>query len=192
MEDIITSGMPKSYNQILKKSEEIGFTMPSDLYIGSFLRTLIASKPSGNFLELGTGLGLSLSWMIEGMDANSKVVSVDNDPKLIEIANGFFGEKENVEIICADGNEWIPQNSDAKFDLIFADAWPGKFDLLEEALGLLKTGGYYIIDDLNPQDNWPEGHDQKVDKLLKTLESRSDLVLTKMNWSTGLVLVTKK
>jgi predicted O-methyltransferase YrrM len=192
MEDIITSGIPKSYNQILNKSEEIGFTMPSDLYIGSFLRTLVASKPSGNFLELGTGLGLSLSWMIEGMDANSKVVSVDIDPKLIEIANGFFGQKENVALICADGNEWLLQNSDTKFDLIFADAWPGKFELLEETLELLKIGGYYIIDDLNPQENWPEGHHQKVEKLLETLESRVDLVLTKMNWSTGLILATKK
>lgn len=192
MEDIITSGIPKSYNQILSKSEEIGFTMTSDLYIGSFLRTLVASKPSGNFLELGTGLGLSLSWMIEGMDVNSKVVSVDNDPKLIEIANGFFGQKENVEIVCADGNEWIPQNSEAKFDLIFADAWPGKFELLVETLELLKSGGYYIIDDLNPQENWPDGHHQKVKKLLETLESRVDLVLTKMNWSTGLILATKK
>ena len=192
MEDIITSGIPQSYCQILNKSKEIGFTMPSDLYTGSFLRTLVASKPSGNFLELGTGLGLSLSWMIEGMDDTSKVVSVDNEPKLIQIANEFFGEKENVQIICADGNEWILQNSEAKFDLIFADAWPGKFDLLEETLELLITGGYYIVDDLNVQDNWPEGHDQKVEKLLKTLESRSDLVLTKMNWSTGLVLATKK
>jgi len=192
MEDIITSRIPKSYNQILNKSEEIGFTMTSDLYVGSFLRTLVASKPSGSFLELGTGLGLSLSWMIEGMDANSKVVSVDNDPKLIEIANGFFGQKENVEIVCADGNEWILQNCEAKFDLIFADAWPGKFELLEETLELLKSGGYYIIDDLNPQENWPEGHHKKVKKLLETLESRVDLVLTKMNWSTGLILATKK
>jgi predicted O-methyltransferase YrrM len=192
MEDIITSGIPKSYNQILSKSEEIGFTMTSDLYIGSFLRTLVASKPSGNFLELGTGLGLSLSWMIEGMDDNSKVVSVDNDPKLIEIANGFFGQKENVKLVCADGNEWILQNSEDKFDLIFADAWPGKFELLEETLELLKSGGYYIIDDLNPQENWPEGHQQKVEKLVETLDSRVDLVLTKMNWSTGLILATKK
>lgn len=192
MEDIITSRIPQSYNQILNKSKEIGFTMPSDLYIGSFLKTLVVSKPSGNFLELGTGLGLSLSWIIDGMDADSKVVSVDNDPKLTEIANGFFGEKDNVKIVCADGIEWILQNSDTKIDLIFADAWPGKFDLLEETLDLLKSGGYYIIDDLNPQDNWPEGHHKKVKILVEALESMDDLVLTKMNWSTGLILATKK
>ncbi|MFY0654700.1 MAG: class I SAM-dependent methyltransferase [Cyclobacteriaceae bacterium] len=192
MEDVITEGIPDNYNRILSKSEEIGFTMPSDLYIGSFLKTLVASKPGGSFLELGTGLGLSLSWMDEGMDTRSRIISVDNDPKLVEIAKSFFGEKENVELVCADGNDWIRQNEDTKFDLIFADAWPGKFNLLEETLALLKSGGYYVIDDLSPQENWPEGHREKVDRLLITLDERPDLVLTKMNWSTGLILATKK
>ena len=55
------------------------------LYIGSPLKTLISSKPGSNLLEIGTGIGLSLSWMIDGMDANSTITSVDNDSQLIEI-----------------------------------------------------------------------------------------------------------
>ena len=76
--------------------------------------------------------------------------------------------------------------------MIFADAWPGKFERLKETLDLLKIGGFYVIDDLEPQPNWPEAHQQKVEDLLKTLEARIDLVLTKVNWSTGLILATKK
>ena len=112
---------PEIHSKIEAKSAEIGFTMPSDLNIGSLLKTLIASKPSGNFLELGTGIGLSLSWMIDGMDDNSTLTSVDNDPKLIQIAKEFFGDNERVKLILADGANWIENYQGSQFDLIFGN-----------------------------------------------------------------------
>jgi len=36
---------PKIYSKILEKSNEIGFTMPSDIFIGTLLKTLITSRP---------------------------------------------------------------------------------------------------------------------------------------------------
>ncbi len=183
---------PQIHSAIALKSKEIGFTMPSDLYIGSFLKTLITSKPKSNILELGTGIGLSLSWMIDGMDAESRLISVDNDPKLIEIAEGYFGDDTRVEIICEDGEVWIKNYKGEKFDLIFADAWPGKYSTLNETLDLLKVGGLYIIDDMIAQPNWPDGHQENVEGLVEYLEDRSDFNLTKMNWSTGLIIAAKK
>ena len=191
MNDTNIQDIPKIHTEITRKSEEIGFTMPSDLYVGSFLKTLIASKPNGRFLEIGTGIGLSLSWMIEGMDADSKLISVDNDPALISIASSYFGEDDRVELICQDGTEWIKEYSGAKFDLIFADAWPGKYSEIDEVLDLLKVGGFYIIDDMTKQPNWPEGHEDNVIVLTAYLEQREDLQLTKMNWSTGLIMAVK-
>tara|TARA_R110002153_G_scaffold26309_8_gene82622 strand:+ start:1370 stop:1948 length:579 start_codon:yes stop_codon:yes gene_type:complete len=192
MNDTNIQDIPKIHTEITRKSEEIGFTMPSDLYVGSFLKTLIASKPNGRFLEIGTGIGLSLSWMIEGMDANARLVSVDNDDELISIASSYFGEDDRVELICQDGTEWIKEYSGAKFDLIFADAWPGKYSEIDEVLDLLKVGGFYIIDDMTKQPNWPEGHEDNVIVLTAYLEQREDLQLTKMNWSTGLIMAVKK
>lgn len=72
----------------------------ADLYIGTLLKTLITSRPKSNLLELGTGVGLSLAWMIEGMNAESMLTTVDNDPKLIKIAKTHFGEDKRIEIIC--------------------------------------------------------------------------------------------
>ena len=165
--------------------------MPSDLYIGALLKTLITSKPSSNILELGTGIGLSLSWMIDGLDANSSLISVDNDPKLIEIARSYFGHDSRVKLVCQDGAEWIKAYRGEKFDLIFADAWPGKYSEIEEVLDLLKVGGFYVIDDMLAQPNWPEGHHEKAARLVSYLEHRNDLTLTKMNWSTGLIIAAK-
>ena len=192
MNDTVVLGFPKSYNHLLEKCHEIGFTMPSDLYIGSLLKTLISSKPGSNILEMGTGMGLSLSWMIDGMDVNSKITTIDNDPQLIEIASGFFDHDTRANIICTDGSTSIIDYKGNKFDLIFADAWPGKYSELDEILEFLTVGGIYIIDDMLAQPNWPKGHDDLVNELIEKLENRDDLQLTKLNWSTGIIIAVKK
>lgn len=191
MNDSNIGNKPKILSIIEQKSAEIGFTMPSDIYIGTLLKTLISSKPNGKFLELGTGIGLSLAWMLDGMDENSTLTTVDNDQKLIDIANENFGEDHRLKIICADGAKWIKEYNGDKFDLIFADAWPGKYTELEETLDMLKIGGFYIIDDMIVQPNWPKGHQDNVDQLIKDLEDRKNLTLTKINWSTGLLVAVK-
>ncbi len=192
MNDLNILDKPKIHSEIEKKSKEIGFTMPSDLYIGTLLKTLITSKPKSNLLELGTGIGLSLSWMIDGMDTESILTSVDNDPKLIEIAGTYFGQDKRVKLICADGTEWIKNYEGEKFDLVFADAWPGKYSETDEILDLINVGGIYIIDDMLTQPNWPDGHQENVNQLIQYLENREDFCLTKMNWSTGIIIATKK
>ncbi|MBK9489094.1 MAG: class I SAM-dependent methyltransferase [Haliscomenobacter sp.] len=192
MNDANILDKPQIHAAIEAKSREIGFTMPSDLYIGTLLKTLMTSKPSGNFLELGTGIGLSLSWMIDGLDATSKLTSVDNDPELCAIAQHFFGTESRLNIVCADGTEWIKNYRGEAFDLVFADAWPGKYSEIEEILALVKVGGFYVIDDMSAQPNWPAGHQDKVDGLVAYLEQREDVNLTKMNWSTGLIIAAKR
>ena len=192
MNDSNLTDIPAIYQELLRKCEEIGFTMPSDLYIGTLLKTLISSKPKSRFLELGTGMGLSLSWMIEGMDAESRLITIDNDPTLTEIAQHYFGKDKRVEVICQDGTEWIKNYQGGKFDLIFADAWPGKYSEIDAILELINVGGFYIVDDMSTQPNWPDGHQEKVDNLIVYLENKEDFNITKMNWSTGIIIATKK
>jgi predicted O-methyltransferase YrrM len=191
MYDSNIQDIPSIHSEIERKSEEIGFTMPSDMYIGTLLKTLISSKPNGRFLELGTGIGLSLSWMIDGMYGNANLITVDNDPELIAIAKQYFGADERVAIVCQDGTEWIKDYDGSKFDLVFADAWPGKYSEIDEILNLVEVGGFYVIDDMTAQPNWPEGHDKHVGRLVSYLESKANFNLTKMNWSTGLIIAVK-
>jgi predicted O-methyltransferase YrrM len=183
--------LPHVYKSILEESNRINFSMPSDLYTGSLLRTLISSKPNGKFLELGTGTGLSLSWIVEGMDKNSQVVSIDTEEKYLAIAKRFFESDSRVSLVCMDGAAWISENRGAQFDLIFADAWPGKYNMLDETLALLKVGGLYIVDDMLPQPNWPVGHAEKATNLIRYFDSLDHVQLTKLNWSTGVIIITK-
>ena len=183
--------LPRFYNEIKAASEKLQFNMLSDLKTGSLLRTLAASKPRGNFLELGTGTGLSLAWLAEGADQQAVITSVDNDPICQKIARQTFAADTRITFEVADGNTWLQKYSGPQFDLIFADAWPGKFAHLSETLALVKVGGFYFIDDLLPQPNWPQEHPPKVEALLAELETQDNFVYTTFNWSTGLMLFTK-
>lgn len=192
MTEEINQQLPKTYIDIDKATKSSGFTMASDVLTCSLLRTLAASKPSGNFLELGTGTGLSTSWILDGMDNDSTLISIDNDPLFLEIAKNNLGPDNRLKLIFSDGGKWVDENRGLKFDYIFADTWHGKYLLLDEVLSMLNKGGLYIIDDMLPQPNWPHGHQEKAIKLVAYLETRKDLQLTKQVWATGIIIVVKK
>lgn len=183
--------VPRSYYAIDAATKEMGFTMPSDILTCSLLKTLAASKPNSRFLELGTGSGLSTAWILDGMDNNSTLISIDYDSKLLEIAQKYLASEARLSLECIDGEAWVNQNLGQKFDYIFADTWHGKYLMLDEVLEMLNIGGFYIIDDMLPQENWPEGHAEKALKLEKYLEKRADLKLTKLNWATGIMIAVK-
>jgi predicted O-methyltransferase YrrM len=192
MTEEINQKIPKGYTEIDEATKKSGFTMASDILTCSLLRTLAASKPSGKFLELGTGTGLSTAWILDGMDSDSSMVSIDNSQDFLEIASQFLADDPRLKLVCIDGGEWVERNKPEKFDFIFADTWHGKYLLLDEVLAMLNKGGLYIIDDMLPQANWPEGHDQKAENLIKYLETRKDLLLTKQVWASGIIVAVKR
>lgn len=189
-QDIIQP-VPAAYKAIEEETKASGFTMASDIHTCSLLKTLAASKRDGKFLELGTGTGLSTAWILAGMDHHSTLVSVDNDARFLDIAANHLGSDARLTLVHNDGAEWVEKNRKEKFDYIFADTWHGKYLLLEEVLDMLNPGALYIIDDMLPQPNWPEGHDIKALKLLEYLDHRTDLALTKQVWATGIVIAVK-
>ncbi len=45
---------------------------------------------------------------------------------------------------------------------------------------------------MSAQPNWPVGHQENVDALVGYLENRKDFNLTKMQWSTGIIIAARK
>ena len=183
---------PKILSQIEKETTTLGFKMASEPQTGSLLRMLASSKPTGKFLELGTGTGLSACWILEGMDRESTLVTVENDETVLAVARHHLEADKRISIQLSDGEDFIDGLKGQTFDFIFADTWPGKFYHLDEALALLAPGGFYIIDDLLPQPAWARDHAPKVPKLIETLEKQTDLFLTKFHWATGIMVATKR
>jgi predicted O-methyltransferase YrrM len=192
MTENINQPFPKAYRDIDEATRLSGFTMASDVLTCSLLRTLAGAKPSGKFLELGTGTGLSTAWILDGMDADSTLISVDHDAAFLEVARECLGDDARLTLSLSDGGEWVENNRNQKFDYIFADTWHGKYLLLDEVLSMVNKGGLYIIDDMLPQPNWPEGHAEKAVALIDCLEKRPDLLLTKQVWATGIIIAVKK
>ncbi|MED1467800.1 O-methyltransferase [Bacillus salipaludis] len=181
---------PLAYAKILQDSKVIGFEQSCDRKTGFLLKGLASSKSRGNFLELGTGAGASASWIIEGMDGESRLTTVDIDASVQSIAKRYLGQDSRVSFRCEDGAAFIQKMSE-QFDFIFADTWPGKFELLDKTLDHLNVGGFYVIHDLLPDERVPEEYRIKAPKLVDTLRKRPDLVITEMDWSTGLLLAIK-
>jgi predicted O-methyltransferase YrrM len=184
--------LPTMLEAIEEDTQALGFELASDRGLGSLLRTLAASKPGGNFLELGTGTGMSAAWILDGMDEGSTLLTVERDEEVVAIAKRHLGRDARLTFYVGDGRAFLANAAAVQYDFIFADAWAGKYTELEQALSLLKGGGLYIVDDMLPQPSWPDGHAAKASKLISTLEQRKELLLTKISWSSGIIIATKK
>lgn len=183
--------LPKYLAKLEGLSQKAGFQQSSNIKTGVLLRTLAASKPGGKFLELGTGTGHSAAWLLDGMDAQSKLFSVDNDAQVQGIAVEVIKD-ERVTFVESTAAAFMEKQDKQSFDLVFADAWEGKYEKLELCLSLLKSGGFYIIDDMLPQPNWPEGQEYKVPLIQEILPKLKDLHLWPLSYGTGYVVAVKK
>jgi len=191
MNDSEIRRQPHAIAAILNDTMAMGFTMASEPKVGSLLAALVASKPNGRFLELGTGTGHGTAWLLAGMDSMSTLETVDTDRDVVAVARRHLGADRRVQFHVMDGTEFLRRSS-AQFDLIYADAWPGKFTELDKALSLLRPGGMYVIDDLLPQPNWPEGHAPRVPALIEDIERRHELITVRLAWASGLMLVVRR
>ena len=191
MEDNVAKA-PERLADISQRTIELKFSMASEPLTGSLLRTLAASKPGGRFLELGTGTGLSTAWLLDGMDADATLVSVDADASVQQVAEEFLGSDPRLTLEIADGIEFLQRQSQRSFDFVFADAMPGKYEGLEDALWLVRSGGFYVIDDMLPQPNWPVGHAAKVPLLLAGLAADERFHIVPMDWASGIVVAVRR
>jgi len=192
MDDTLNLRPPAALAAIERDTAAIGFDLGAQPRTGALLRTLVATKPGGAFLELGTGTGISTAWILDAMDAGATLLTVDSEAKYLEIARRHLGRDPRVTFHIGDGATFLAQLRGREFDLIFADTWPGKFDHLEDALSLLRPGGLYLIDDLLPQANWPENHAPKVPRLIAELERNPQLVACKLSWSSGIIIAARR
>src|SRR6185503_10719286 len=170
MDDSRVRVSPAALAAIDRDTRALGFGMASEAKTGALLRALAASKPAGRILELGTGTGVGTAWLLAGMDANARLDSIDNDPAAQGIAQRHLGHDPRVTFHLADGAEFLRRSPWLAFDLVYADTWAGKFSDRDVALGLVRVGGFYVVDDLLPQPNWPEGHALKIPVLINELE----------------------
>lgn len=145
------SYIPELVKKTKTLASEFGFTQSCTDEFGRFLYMLIG-QAKGNILEIGTGFGVSTSWIVSSMSAsNSSLISIDNQQDYIEAIKPFFSQS-NVEFMSADWKEIINKGP---FNFVFADAADAKSTYAQELFKLLRVGGVLIMDDFTPEEYWP-------------------------------------
>ena len=192
MDDFEGIALPDRLPEILEATRALGFLRSSDLLVGNLLRTLAATKPGGRLLELGTGTGVGTSWLLDGMDRAAGLVTVERDAAVQEVARRVLGADPRVRFVTGDGEDFMRSQAPESYDLIFADGGAGKFTHLDLALALLRPGAIYLVDNMTPHLFHPPGRAAKLREFWDNVATRTDLLVTRLSWSSGVILCTRR
>lgn len=168
----------------LDRADAAGFTISSEPPAGPLPAVLAAAvPPGGRILEIGTGAGVGLAWLVEGLTGRTdvEVRSVEHDPHLAKLA-AAADWPENVSLHEGDVLELL--GTLGTFDLIFADAEGGKWHGLDRTIAALAPGGHLLVDDM------ATGHEQTA-RVRETLLGHPGLTAVELPCGTGLILATR-
>ncbi len=118
---------------------------------GKFLQFITTLKKPKNILELGTAIGYSSILMNLTSGGSNKIVTIERDEKMIQLANENiekYNLQDNIQVLQGDCLE-VLEGLNEKFDMIFMDAGKGHYNhFLPHCLRLLNEGGVIVADNV--------------------------------------------
>ncbi|MCR4945137.1 MAG: O-methyltransferase [Clostridium sp.] len=118
---------------------------------GRFLEFMVNMKKPLRILELGTAIGFSSILMYEAAGTKTEIVTIERDPKMIELAKvnlKRFNLEDKIKIMEGECLE-VLEKLNEPFDLIFMDAGKGHYNhFLPHCLRLLNKSGIIIADNV--------------------------------------------
>ncbi len=156
------------------------------------LAVLAATTPiGGRILELGTGFGVGLAWILTGLGSRTDVavVSIERDAERV----AFLTEVDlpaHVSIVEGDIGALPPALG--QFDLIFADAEAGKWTGLELTIAALAPQGLLLVDDMHLSRYDSEKDRSTVKNVRKVLTTDSRLAAVELDVASGIILALRR
>lgn len=139
---------------------------------GRLLHVLAGGRTGGVIGETGSGYGVGLAWMVDAVDRDTRLISVERDPERAAATRALFAEHDNVTVLCGD---WQLIIDHAPFDLLYLDGGgSGKqtSDAPADPSRLLVPGGTVVLDDFHPPaDGWPLSQPTPVDSLGRDIDA---------------------
>lgn len=184
--------IPPRVERAYALAQHLGFNVSSRPEVGQLIAVLAAMvKPGGRILEMGTGLGAGLGWIVHGLSSrvDVEVMSVEQDSaNCAHVRSMAWPPHVRVE----QGNCWEAVKSSGIFDLIFVDV-PGKetYDL-SGPIAALCDGGCLIIDDVLNVDSEGRVRRDRLTGLRDQILHDRDLLCANLAFSSGVLLVTKQ
>jgi predicted O-methyltransferase YrrM len=189
----MTSTLPPLVVAAIARADAARFTLSSEPEVGALLAALAAAVPAnGRVLELGTGSGVGLAWLVHGLGSRRDVelVTVDMNATM----QGHVEQADwpiPIRFVLGDGASVVGELG--RFHLIFADAPGGKIVKLQRTVDALEPGGILVVDDmeLSRHDHDPPLRDA-LDVVRKRLRSNDRLVCAELNCSSGMIVAVKR
>jgi predicted O-methyltransferase YrrM len=118
---------------------------------GAMLRFLAASINARAIVEIGTGAGVSGTWLLRGMAPDGLLTSIDSEAEHQRVAKQTFLAAgfplSRFRLIAGNALEVLPRLSDGAYDMVFGDASKEEYSAyLDEAIRLLRPGGILAFD----------------------------------------------
>jgi predicted O-methyltransferase YrrM len=168
----------------------------------SLLKSLITLNSSKKVLELGTYTGYSSLCMAESLPEDGKVVTIDKNKKINEVAKEYWSKSSHsnkIEALFGDGLK-VLETIDEKFDLIFIDADKRNYiNYFNRCIELLSDKGIIVVDNVLWSGRVVEGYSDEIDKSTDYLKEFNDyisneegLVKTLLPIRDGIFLIQKE
>jgi predicted O-methyltransferase YrrM len=132
------------------RAAEIGLT-PVRPGGGAALRLLAAAAGAKAVVEVGTGTGVSGSWLLRGMRPDGVLTTIDIEPEHQRQARLTFREAGfapgKARLIAGRALDVLPRLADGAYDLVFIDGDKSEYaQCVGEAYRLLRPGGVLAVD----------------------------------------------
>lgn len=184
--------VPPAVKAAYDREQQLRFDQSSEPEVGRLLSVFAAMlPPRGRVLELGTGAGVGLAWIVHGLNRRNdvEVVSVELDPEQAVIVQAA-GWPDWVSIVVGDSAELA--GTLGSFDLIFPDTPGGKVYNLSATIAALRPGGVLLLDDMDLQrDEHPERL-ARLTYVRNQLFGNPDLICAELPLPSGVIVATRQ
>jgi predicted O-methyltransferase YrrM len=169
---------------------------------GSIVRTLAAAVDAKNVVEIGTGAGVSALWLLDGMNSEGVLTSVDVEAEHQLIAKDAISQAgiapNRVRLINGRADEVLDRLTESAYDIVLIAGKPLELaDHISRALKLLRSGGLLIIDRALWNDKLADPAQRDPDTVamrgaIEALASNEDFVGSLLPVGGGLLVAVKK
>jgi predicted O-methyltransferase YrrM len=174
------------------REQELRFEQSSEPEVGRLLSVLAAAVPThGRVLELGTGAGVGLAWIMHGLGERNdvEVVSVELDREQAAQVQAA-GWPDWVSIIVGDAAELVGKLG--SFDLIFPDTPGGKIYNLQATIDALRPGGMLLLDDMDLQSHEHPERRARLQSVRGQLLGNPCLFCAELALSSGVIFAARQ
>ncbi|MDE0572641.1 O-methyltransferase [Demequina sp. B12] len=153
---------------------------------GQALQLLVQASGARSAVEIGTGAGVSTTYLLRGMVNGGVVTTIDVEPEHHKAARKTLADAgfapERARMITGRALDVLPRLTDGGYDVVFIDARKVEYpQYFEQALRLVRVGGLIAIDNSLWHGRVPDPaqRDQETTAIRTTLKAiREDESLT--------------